>query len=115
MKYYYLPASAIRYDPITKQEVLTQQFAQMSPVRNTIICIKCDHMVLIMNIKLTINYVQMQMRIFDQGQTLYELAPNQTTAPKGAIRSCAISSLIMQVWWQATRPPYPPPLTPNPM
>ena len=37
------------------------------------------------------------MRIFDEGQTLYELTPNQTTAPQGAIRSCAISSLILQV------------------
>ncbi len=34
MKYFYLPASAIRYDPVTKQEVLTQKFAQMSPVLN---------------------------------------------------------------------------------
>ncbi len=39
MKYYYLPASAIRYDPVTKQEVLTQQFAQMSPVRTSPISI----------------------------------------------------------------------------
>ena len=39
----------------------------------------------------------MQMRIFDDGQTLFEIGPNQTTAPKGAIRSCAISSLIVQV------------------
>ena len=39
MKYFYLPASAIRYDPATKQEVLTQQFAQMTPVRNNIVSI----------------------------------------------------------------------------
>lgn len=38
----------------------------------------------------------MQMRIFDEGHSLYQIAPNQTTAPKGAIRSCAISSLILQ-------------------
>jgi len=36
------------------------------------------------------------MRIFDEGHSLYQIAPNQTTAPKGAIRSCAISSLILQ-------------------
>mmetsp|Transcript_76478 Transcript_76478/g.205975 ORF Transcript_76478/g.205975 Transcript_76478/m.205975 type:complete len:84 (+) Transcript_76478:353-604(+) len=38
----------------------------------------------------------MQMRVFSQGEVLYEIASNQTTAPPGAIRSCAISSLTLQ-------------------
>jgi hypothetical protein len=37
------------------------------------------------------------MRIFHQGPALFEIEDNQTIAPLGAYRSCAISSLILQV------------------
>lgn len=36
------------------------------------------------------------MRIFHQGPALFEIEDNQTIAPLGAYRSCAISSLILQ-------------------
>mmetsp|Transcript_76467 Transcript_76467/g.205938 ORF Transcript_76467/g.205938 Transcript_76467/m.205938 type:complete len:98 (+) Transcript_76467:46-339(+) len=38
IQYYYLPATAIRYDPVSKHEVLAGQFADLTPVDLNLNC-----------------------------------------------------------------------------
>ena len=91
MKYFYVQSSALENDMKLRQQVVevhTPQSVKLSPV----FAPSPPHSQCVCFYPHDIN--QLQSRI--KSQSLHVLEPNQTEAPKGTIRNCAISSLQLQ-------------------